>query len=52
MDDMNEKERKDARMAVLYELRLMFANDEKTEFTKQEILDKLDDTAIAMNGNG
>lgn len=45
--DMTEKERQDARKALLYDLRLVFANGEKAEYTKEEILEKID--AIAMS---
>lgn len=47
MYDMTEKERKDAKMAILYELRLIFANGEKTEYSKDEIVELLDKIAMA-----
>lgn len=34
-------------MATLYELRLIFANGEKTEYTKEEIVELLDKIAMA-----
>ena len=42
---MTDKERKDTKMATLYELRLIFADDEKETFTKEEILQLLDKIA-------
>lgn len=42
---MTEKERKDTKMATLYELRLLFAQGEKTEYTKEEIAELLDEIA-------
>ena len=47
MYDMTEKERKDAKMATLYELRLIFANGEKAEYSKDEIVELLDKIAMA-----
>ena len=47
MYDMTEKERKDAKMATFYELRLIFANGEKTEYSKDEIVELLDKIAMA-----
>lgn len=47
LDEMTEKERQDTRKSLLYDLRLIFANSEKEELTKEEILEKLD--TIAMN---
>ncbi len=47
MYDMTEKERKDAKMAILYELRLIFANGEKAEYSKDEIVELLDKIAMA-----
>lgn len=47
MYDMTEKERKDAKMTTLYELRLIFANGEKTEYSKDEIVKLLDKIAVA-----
>lgn len=42
MDEMSKDERKDTRKALLYELRLAFASGEKEEYSRQEILEKLD----------
>ncbi len=44
---MTEKERKDTKMATLYELRLIFSNGEKKDYTKEEIVELLDKLAIA-----
>lgn len=46
MQDMTEKERKDAQMATLYELRLLFTQSEKEQYTKQEIVELLDKIAM------
>ncbi len=46
MEEMNQAERQDTRMAVLYELRLMFTQGEKEEYTKQDIVELLDKLAI------
>ena len=45
MQDMTEKERRDAKMATLYELRLLFTQGEKEEYTRQEIVELLDKIA-------
>ncbi|MCI9388394.1 MAG: hypothetical protein HFH54_01755 [Lachnospiraceae bacterium] len=47
--DMTEKERQDTKMATLYELRLIFTNGEKTEYTKEEIVELLDKIAMAKD---
>lgn len=48
MEEMTPAERQDARMAILYELRLIFTReDSKDEYTREEILAKLDELAIA-----
>lgn len=46
MQDMTEKERKDSQMATLYELRLLFTQSEKEQYTKQEIVELLDKIAM------
>lgn len=46
MEGLTEKERKDAKMATLYELRLLFIHNDKEEYTKAEILDLLDQIAM------
>jgi hypothetical protein len=47
MQDMTEKERQDTRKALLYELRLIFSNGDKSEFSREEILEKLDTIAMS-----
>lgn len=47
MKEMTEKERHDTKMATLYELRLLFTQGEKTEYTKEEIVELLDTIATA-----
>ncbi len=47
MDNMTEKERKDTKMATLYELRLLFTQGEKDEYTREEIVALLDKIATA-----
>ncbi len=42
---MTDKERKDIKMATLYELRLLISDDEKTTYTKEELLVLLDKIA-------
>lgn len=46
MQEMTEKERKDTKMATLYELRLLFTQSEKEQYTKQEIVELLDKIAM------
>ena len=46
---MTEKERRDVKMATLYELRLIFTNGEKKEFTTEEIVELLDKIALAKD---
>ncbi len=43
---MTDIERQDAKMAVLYELRLIFSNSEKKEYTTDEIVELLDKIAM------
>ena len=47
MDKMTDKERRDTKMAMLYELRLIFSNGEKKEYTTEEIVELLDKIAMA-----
>ena len=42
---MTDKERQDTKMATLYELRLIISDDDKTEYTKEELLNLLDKIA-------
>lgn len=44
---MTEEERQDTKMATLYELRLLFTNGEKQEYSIEEIVELLDKTAMA-----
>lgn len=46
-DIMTEKEMKTVKMSTLYELRLIFTNGEKTEYSKEEIVELLDKIAMA-----
>lgn len=46
---MTEKERQDTKMATLYELRLLFTNGEKHEYTTEEIVELLDKIAMAKD---
>ena len=45
---MADKERKDTKMATLYEIRLLFTQGEKEEYTKDEIVELLDKIALAQ----
>lgn len=49
MEQMTEKERQDTKMATIYELRLMFTQGEKNEYTKEEIVELLDKIATAKD---
>ena len=42
-----EKEMKSIKMSTLYELRLLFTQGEKTNYTKEEIVELLDKIASA-----
>lgn len=44
---MTDKERRDTKMATLYELRLILKKGEKKEYTLEELLDLLDKIADA-----
>lgn len=44
---MTERERQDVKMATLYELRLIFTNGDKKEYTTEEIVELLDKLAMA-----
>lgn len=44
---MPEKERQDTKMATLYELRLIFTNGEKKQYSTEEIVELLDKIATA-----
>lgn len=47
MEVMTEKERKDTKMATLYELRLIFTQGEKEQYSREEIVELLDKIATA-----
>ncbi len=51
MEEMNEKERTDARAAMIYEIRLIVDADEKETYTKDEILKLLDTVARAKEND-
>ena len=44
---MTEQERKDTRMGLLYELRLIITNGDKETYTQQEIVELFDRIAMA-----
>jgi len=46
---MTEQERRDAKKAQLYDLRLIFTSGEKDTYTTQEIVELLDKIAMANN---
>ena len=48
MSDYNltEKELKNTKMATIYELRLVFTQGEKEEYTREEIVELLDKIAM------
>lgn len=51
MEDMTDKERKDTKMATLYELRLIFSQGEKDQYSREEILELLDKIATAKEAD-
>ena len=44
---MTDNDRQDARMALLYELRLLFTDGEKNNYSTDEIVELLDKLAMA-----
>lgn len=44
---MTERERQDVKMATIYELRLIFCNGEKKNYSTEEIVELLDKLAMA-----
>lgn len=46
---MTDKERQDTKMATLYELRLIFTNGDKNEYTREEIVEMLDKIAMTKD---
>lgn len=51
MEVMTDKERKDTKMATLYELRLIFSQGEKDQYSREEILELLDKIATAKEAD-
>ena len=47
MEVMNEKEIKIVKNSTIYEIRLLFTNSEKEEYTKAEIVELLDKIALS-----
>lgn len=47
MEETNEREIKIVKKSTLYDIRLIFSSSDKTEYTKDEILQILDDVALA-----
>ena len=47
MEVMNEKEIKIVKNSTIYEIRLAFANGDKEDYKKEEILEMLDKIALA-----
>ena len=50
--DMTERQMQSVKMSKLYELRLIFTNGEKKEYTKEEIVELLDKIAMAKDQEG
>ena len=46
---MTDKERKDTQKAMLYDLRLIFTNGEKRQYSTEEIVELLDKIAMAKD---
>ncbi len=46
---MTDKERQDTKMAILYELRLIISRGDKKEYTREELLEMLDNIAMAKD---
>lgn len=46
IEEMNERERQDTKMATLYEIRLTVSQSDKENYTKEEILQMLDTIAM------
>lgn len=47
--DITEKEMQSVKMSTLYELRLMFTQGDKKEYTTDEIVELLDKIAVAKD---
>lgn len=50
--DMTERQMQSVKMSTLYEVRLIFTNGEKKEYTKEEIVELLDKIAMAKDQEG
>ena len=50
--DMTERQMQSVKMSTLYELRFIFTNGEKKEYTKEEIVELLDKIAMAKDQEG
>ena len=46
---MTDEERKDTQKAMLYDLRLIFTNGEKKQYSTEEIVELLDKIAMAKD---
>ena len=51
MNEMTEKEMQTVKMSTLCQLRLIISTGDKTEYTKDEILELLDKIATAKEQN-
>lgn len=49
IEEMTEKEMQSVKMSTLYELRLIFTQGEKKEYTTEEIVELLDKIATAKD---
>ena len=49
MEGMTEKEMKTVKMSTLYELRLLFSQGDKEQYTREEIVELLDKIATAKD---
>ena len=49
MQEMTEKEMQSVKMSTLYELRLIFTQGEKKEYTTEEIVELVDRIATAKD---
>ena len=49
MEEMTEKEMQSVKMSTLYELRLIFTQGDKKEYTTDEIVELLDKIATAKD---
>ena len=49
MEEMTEEETKTVKMSAIYELRLLFAQGDKEQYTKEEIVELLDKIATAKD---